>query len=81
MEFVTMFGLALDGSGQMVEREVHPGNVAAFKASGFKIGRLEKIWSNEPQMIYTLEDSLNQLRANSEPTEQETPKPKTRSRK
>lgn len=37
-----MVGMALDGSGVMKEVEVHPDNVQAFKASGYKVGELPK---------------------------------------
>ena len=63
MDYVKMIGLALDGSGVMKQLDVHPNNVAAFKASGYTVGTLpEKEWSNDLGAVsYTLEDSEAQL--------------------
>ena len=63
MDTVTMIGLALDGSGVMKQLDVHPNNVAAFKASGYTVGTLpDKEWSNDLGAVsYTLEDSEAQL--------------------
>jgi hypothetical protein len=44
---IKMHGLSLTGSGEPAETDVHPDNIEAFKASGWKIGELPKKISDD----------------------------------
>ena len=75
-EYITMHGASLDGSGEIVQTEVHVNNVQAFKNSGWKEGAKPVEWSNDLGAVkYTLEDSIAQLNEPEMETETES-KPK-----